>query len=116
MVVEDEPLVRLMAVEIVQDAGFAALAARNADEALELLAAEPSIGVVVTDIDMPGSMDGLGLIEVVRRRWPNIHLVVASGLSERHRNAIPADVGVFGKPYPVDELTRHLKNLAIPEG
>ena len=75
LVVEDELLLRLMAVDIVEEAGFEALAAATADEALAILEARADdVRLVFTDIQMPGSMDGLGLAHAVRDRWPPVEL------------------------------------------
>ena len=72
LVVEDEPLLRMAATCLVEDAGFEAIEASNADEAILILEARTDIHIVFTDIDMPGSMDGLKLAEAVRGRWPPI--------------------------------------------
>jgi hypothetical protein len=70
LVVEDELLLRLMAVDIVETAGFEALSAGTADEALAILEARADVRLVFTDVQMPGSMDGLRLAHAVRDRWP----------------------------------------------
>ena len=79
LVVEDEPLLRELAVEFIEDAGFLALEAGDAEEAVALLEARSDIAVVFTDINMPGNMDGLKLAHMVRDRWPTKKIVVASG-------------------------------------
>ena len=70
LVVEDEPLLRMLAVEVVEEAGFIAIEARDADEAVVLLESRSDITLLFTDINMPGSMDGLKLAHAVRDRWP----------------------------------------------
>jgi CheY-like chemotaxis protein len=70
LVVEDEPFVRMDAVDIVEEAGFIAAEATNADEAMRILETNPDIRIVFTDIDMPGSMDGIKLAFAVCDRWP----------------------------------------------
>src|ERR1700691_606694 len=72
LIVEDESLVRMTAVDMVEEAGFEVLEATNADEAILLLEVRRDIAVVFTDIEMPGSMDGLRLTAAVRGRWPPI--------------------------------------------
>jgi two-component system, response regulator PdtaR len=72
LIVEDEPLVRLGAVQTIEDAGFEVIEAANADEAIEILEKRSDIRVVFTDVHMPGSMDGLKLAHAVRNRWPPI--------------------------------------------
>lgn len=70
LIVEDDPLLRMLAVEVVEEAGFVALEAGNADEAVALLESRPNISLLFTDIDIPGSMDGLKLAHAVHDRWP----------------------------------------------
>jgi CheY-like chemotaxis protein len=75
LVVEDDPLLRMLAVEVVEEAGFIAIEARDADEAVILLESRTDIALLFTDINMPGSMDGLKLAHAVRDRWPPINRV-----------------------------------------
>ena len=111
LVVEDEWLVRFHAIEMLDEAGFVALEASNADEAVAILESRADIRVVFTDIDMPGSMDGLKLARAVRDRWPPIKIIVTSG----HRSASTADLPeggqFFGKPYDLGEVTRTIRQL-----
>src|SRR5438270_804390 len=79
LIVEDEILVRMSAVDMVEDAGFHAISASDADEAIRLLESRNDIRAMFTDIQMPGSMDGLRLARVVRSRWPPVALIVTSG-------------------------------------
>jgi CheY-like chemotaxis protein len=79
LVVEDEALVRMTAVGMIEEAGFEVLEAANADEAILLLEARRDLTVVFTDIEMPGSMDGLRLAQAVRGRWPPIKIIATSG-------------------------------------
>src|SRR5690349_15817059 len=79
LVVEDEPLIRLGLASLVEEAGYPVAEAANADQAIRILEADSSFRVVITDVDMPGSMDGLRLAHYVRDRWPPIQLVVISG-------------------------------------
>ena len=74
LVVEDEPLSRIHALNLVEEAGYVAIEASNADEAISILEARKDIRIVFTDIDMPGSMDGLKLARAIRHRWPPIEL------------------------------------------
>ena len=101
LVVEDELMLRMRAVDIVEDAGFAALEAVNADEALALLESRSDIKLLFTDIQMPGSMDGLKLAYAVHERWPSIKIILVSGqvvLTEQDR---PAQSRFHGKPLEV---------------
>jgi CheY-like chemotaxis protein len=79
LIVEDEALVRMTAVDMIEEAGFEILEAANADEAILLLEARRDITVLFTDIEMPGSMDGLRLAQAVRGRWPPIKIIATSG-------------------------------------
>ena len=79
LVVEDEFFSRLHAVDLVEAAGFRAIEASNADEAIGILEKRKDIRIVFTDIDMPGSMDGLRLARAIRERWPPIELILTSG-------------------------------------
>jgi len=110
LVVEDEPLVRMLAVDVVEEAGFEAIEASNADEALALLDRMPDIRLLFTDIDMPGSMDGLRLAAAVRDRWPPVHIIVVSG-KQRPNSAELPDVIFFAKPYDVAELCRTMQGM-----
>lgn len=113
LVVDDEWLVREGTVELVEAAGLSAIAASSADEAIALLEARPDIRIVITDIEMPGSMDGLELVAVIRTRWPPVRLIVVSGLHDLDQRAIPSEIRLFGKPYSFTEMTSHLQSLLI---
>jgi CheY-like chemotaxis protein len=95
LVVEDEPLLRLMAVDIVEDAGFEALSAATADEALAILETRADVRLVFTDVQMPGSMDGLRLAHAVRDRWPPVELIVTSGRGHIPANDLPESRALF---------------------
>jgi two-component system, response regulator PdtaR len=79
LIVEDETLVRLSMVLTAEDNGYSVFEAGNADEAIAILETHPDIRLVVTDIEMPGTTDGIVLAHFIRNRWPPIHLIVASG-------------------------------------
>lgn len=104
LVVEDEPILRLHAVDIVEDAGFEVLEASNADEAIEILNARGDIRVVFTDIDMPGSMDGIRLAAAIRDRWPPIELILTSGHVKLGDSDIPERGLFFSKPYRTADI------------
>jgi two-component system, response regulator PdtaR len=111
LIVEDEILVRLTAVLLLEEAGFATLEAGSADEAIKLLEARKDIQVVFTDINMPGSMDGLRLAHAIRNRWPPVQLVLTSGRL-RIRNEDLPERGIFlGKPYSGAELVQAVRSL-----
>src|SRR6478735_5113136 len=99
LVVEDDPLLRMLAVEVVEEAGFIAIEARDADEAVILLESRTDIALLFTDIDMPGSMDGLKLAHAVRDRWPPIKILVVSGRQRLQSSDLPSNGCFVGKPY-----------------
>src|SRR5437868_9272949 len=97
LVVEDEMVLRMRAVDIVEDAGFTAVEAVNADEAMAILESRSDIAVLFTDIQMPGSMDGLKLAHAVHSRWPDIKILLVSGQLKPSEAERPADSRFFGK-------------------
>jgi CheY-like chemotaxis protein len=116
LVVEDEPLIRLGLVSVLEEAGFVVLEAPHADGAIRLLEADTSIRMVVTDVDMPGSMDGIKLAHYVRQKWPPIALVVISGKIGVKQGELPAGARFMGKPYQEAALVGLLKSMMPPEG
>ncbi|WP_370638419.1 response regulator [Aurantimonas sp. VKM B-3413] len=107
---EDEPLLRLDAVDMMEDAGFTAYEAKDADTALQVLETHTEIGVLFTDIDMPGSMDGLCLARTVRNRFPHIAIVVVSGQKTPMRAEMPKDGGFVPKPYVREAVLTALRD------
>ena len=111
LVVEDEPITRMDVVGQLEEGGFKVFEAPNADKAIKILEANPAIRVLFTDIDMPGSMDGLKLAAAVRDRWPPIRIVVASGLRKINLEALPDDSCFFSKPYNVNEIAATMRSM-----
>ncbi|MDF2982691.1 MAG: response regulator [Devosia sp.] len=111
LVVEDEALIRLAAMDLVESAGYEAVEARNADEAIRILGARTDIRVVFTDVDMPGTMDGLKLAHFIRDRWPPIRLVVASGMKILAESQLPKGSRFFSKPYEDSSIVSALTDL-----
>jgi two-component system, response regulator PdtaR len=106
LLVEDEPLI-LMDVELqLQAAGHEVISVGNADSAIEVLAGRHIIDVVLTDIDMPGSMDGLRLAEAVRSRWPPVQIVVMSGKRRPKHDELPTRARFIEKPFHTPELLK----------
>ena len=112
LVVEDEFFSRLHAVNLVEAAGYRAVEASNADEAIAILESRKDIRIVFTDIDMPGSMDGLKLARAVRYRWPPIELILTSGHFDMPENKIPERGLFFSKPYRDQEIVSALQKFA----
>jgi two-component system, response regulator PdtaR len=111
LVVEDEALVRMTAVGMIEEAGFEVLGAANSDEAILLLEARRDITVVFTDIEMPGSMDGLRLAQAVRGRWPPIKIIATSGRYIVRDGDLPSGGLFLAKPYSSDQISSALRNL-----
>jgi CheY-like chemotaxis protein len=113
LIVEDELLLRIDAAEMIKAAGFEVVEAANADQAIEVLEARRDITVVFTDIQMPGSMDGLKLARAVRGRWPPIKIVATSGRLNVGEMDLPEGGRFLPKPYSHAEVARLLRELTI---
>jgi CheY-like chemotaxis protein len=110
LVVEDELLIRLMLVDALRDAGFEVVEASSADEALVTLESQPAIDLVFTDVRMPGTLDGVGLMKLLRETRPNLKLAVASGYSPEWPSPNLVDAFV-GKPYDLARTVTRIKTL-----
>jgi CheY-like chemotaxis protein len=111
LIVEDELLIRINAVEMIEEAGFEVVEAANADEAIAILEARSDIRLVFTDIQMPGSMDGLKLAAAVRGRWPPIKIVATSGHHAIREGELPAGSAFLQKPYNTATVRRVLHEM-----
>src|SRR5471032_1707487 len=111
LVVEDEMLLRMRAVDMVEDAGFTPIEAVNADDALAILESRSDIELLFTDIQMPGSMDGLKLAHAVHERWPLIKIILVSGQLKLTNEDKPADSRFFGKPLDVKQMIAVLQDM-----
>jgi CheY-like chemotaxis protein len=111
LVVEDEFLLRVNAVDMIEAAGFEVVEATNADEAIAVLESRRDISVVFTDIQMPGSMDGLKLVRAVRGRWPPIKIVATSGHAHVTQQDLPEGGRFVAKPYSLNQITDLLREL-----
>jgi CheY-like chemotaxis protein len=112
LIVEDEVFLRLAAAQIAEDAGFEVIEAANADEAIEILRSRSDIRVVFTDIQMPGSMDGVKLANVICNRWPPIAIIVTSGRLKPEPGELPGEACFLSKPYEAALLTEALLRYA----
>lgn len=106
LVVEDDVLIKVLIEEALLEAGFAVTSAVTADQAIEILEAELPPDVVVTDVDMPGSMDGLRLASYVKNRWPPVRLIVASGKRRPSASEMPSEAVFIPKPFLPGEIVR----------
>lgn len=113
--VEDDAFLRMVAVEFIGEAGFPLLEASSADEAIALLESHPGIRVVFSDIEMPGSMDGLKLCHYIRDRWPPVLLIVASGKMFVAERQLPIGAKFFPKPYDHSMIVSTIKSLLRAE-
>ena len=104
-------VLRLRAVDIVEDAGFTAVEAVSADEALAILESRSDISLLFSDIQMPGSMDGLMLAHAVHERWPAIKIILVSGQVRLSDTDKPADSRFFGKPLVVKQMISELQEM-----
>jgi CheY-like chemotaxis protein len=115
LLVEDELLVRITAADELEEAGFQVLEAANADVALKVLEAHSAeVQVLFTDVNMPGSMDGMELAEQVHVRWPHVLLLIASGYARPHPDEIPDHGRFIPKPYRAATLVRQISELMDP--
>ncbi|QQN74726.1 response regulator [Croceicoccus sp. YJ47] len=112
LVVEDDPLQRLGMIDLVEDAGYGAVEARDADEAVIILEQREDIRVVFTDVDMPGSMDGLRLAAAIRKRWPPIEIIVTSGGHKPALDVLPVRAEFIPKPIVPADAIRLLRAFA----
>ena len=106
LVVEDDVLVRNLAAAYLRESGFEVIEATSADEAIRVLQADVRVDIVFSDIQMPGSMDGFGLAQWVRRERPWLKVILTSGAARAAKEA-----GVLAKPYDHAELERHIRSL-----
>lgn len=111
LVVEDETFVRMDAVEMLHDAGFDILEAVNADEAIRLLVLHSDIRLIFTDIDMTGSVNGLELATIVRKRWPPVSILLTSGHYKVQAGDLPAGALFFSKPYQPAQIITAVREL-----
>lgn len=111
LVVEDEALLLFSIADELKDAGFAVFEAVNADQAIVTLSAHPEIGVLFTDIDMPGSMDGLRLSGFVRDRWPPVKIIITSGKAAPTENMLPVGGIFLPKPYSPASVAGAIESL-----
>lgn len=111
LVVEDEALVRMHGMDILEDAGFEVLEAADADEALAILAALDKVDLLFSDVDMPGSMDGLDLARAVHQRWPSMRVLLTSGHHRLGEGQLPVESKFVPKPWAQDVLVQHIREL-----
>jgi two-component system, response regulator PdtaR len=116
LLVEDEPLVRLTQVDILREAGFWVLEAEDADEAFETMRRRQDVSVVLTDVDMPGSIDGFEFARLVAQGWPEVGVMVISGKAFPDEGDLPPSAVFVPKPVYPDVLVERLNSLLTRTG
>jgi CheY-like chemotaxis protein len=111
LVVEDEPLVRMMVSELFEDEGFEALEASDADQALRILAERDDVALLFTDVEMPGSLDGYALARWVHANRPAVKTMIVSGRALPRSGDVPEGAAFVGKPYDHGEVMRRVQTM-----
>lgn len=112
LIVEDEPLIRMDVAEYVNETGFSALEAATGDEALAILSARTDIDVVFTDVNMPGKIDGMELARRIADRWPQIGVIITSGMVRPGSADLSPRSLFFSKPYDLEHVVNSMRRLA----
>lgn len=116
LVVEDDPIIRMGAVDLVTAAGFDVLEAGNAEDAIRILEMRSDVDLVFTDIEMPGTMDGLKLAHYISERWPPVKLLLASGRMILEQSHLPKGAMFFSKPYQDDTIVETIRVMVAELG
>lgn len=112
LVVEDEIFLRYVTAEYLEDCGFSVLQAANADEAVGLLERNRDVGAVFSDIQMPGSMNGLGLARWIIETLPGVKVLLTSG---QVQSATAREWTLLAKPYDMAEVERRLREMTAQD-
>ncbi|MFT8950719.1 MAG: response regulator [Gluconobacter sp.] len=111
LVVEDQALLRFLAADMLEDAGYNPILAATADEAMDILSKGETVDLVFSDVNMPGRINGLDLAETVGARWPQIGVVLTSGAYLQEKRPLPNKAMFLPKPYEWEDVYRALKAL-----
>jgi DNA-binding NtrC family response regulator len=111
LIVEDEMMLRMRAVDMVEDAGYTPIEASDAAEAVAILESRSDVALMCTDIQMPGSMDGVGLAQAVHVRWPSIKIIVVSGQLKPPSIELPPCSRFFDKPLEAGQMIAQMRNM-----
>jgi CheY-like chemotaxis protein len=112
LVVDDEIFLRMLAIEILEAEGFDTLEAQHAEEAIAILEERTDVHLIFTDVNMPGTMDGLKLAHYVRDRWPPVKILATSGLNHYSRGDLPEGSNFLPKPYSAAQLGAMMRSMA----
>jgi two-component system, response regulator PdtaR len=113
LVVEDEPFIRMSTVATLEDAGFWVLEAQNSIEALNILSRHPEVSIMVTDVRMPGCMDGLALVARVCIDHPAIRAIVVSGNTSAEQASHAGALGFIAKPYLAQTMIQAIHDTVL---
>jgi CheY-like chemotaxis protein len=111
LIVEDEPLVRMMVIELFEDEGFEVLEAANADQALGIFRERDDVALLFTDVEMPGSIDGYALARWVHVNRPTVKTMIVSGRALPRAGDVPDGAAFVGKPYDHDDVMRRVQTM-----
>ena len=111
LIVEDDMMLRMRAVDMVEDAGYTPIEASDAAEAVAILESRSDIALICTDIQMPGSMDGVGLAQAVHVRWPSIKIIVVSGQLKPAGIDLPPCSRFFDKPLEAGQMIAQMRSM-----
>src|SRR5215212_440783 len=111
LIVEDEMVLRMRAVDMVEDAGYTPLEAMDAAEAVAILESRSDVALICTDIQMAGEMDGVGLAHAVHARWPTIRIIVVSGQLKLQDLDLPPRSRFLGKPLNAGEVIAEMRDM-----
>lgn len=116
LIVEDEPLIRMCAVDFADEAGYLGLEAGDSAQALAILEGGEKVEILFTDITLPGEMDGIGLAELVAERWPSVWVMLASGAL----TGLPTDIAPrafrLPKPYGITQFLQAVEQMKSLSG
>ena len=113
LVVEDEPLIRMSAVATLEDAGYCVLEAQSSAQALDILAEHSEVSIIVTDVRMPGRMDGLALVAWVQLNNPEIRSIVVSGNATAAQAGKAGAFGFVAKPYLPNTIIQAVQDTVL---
>lgn len=112
LVIDDEPVLRILMMDLVESAGFEVFGAANAGEAIRVLESRDDIDIILSDIHMPPGIDGMELAAIVRDRWPPIAIILISGRLKASEVKMPEGSVFFSKPYRSAEIVATLNRMA----